>query len=593
MLRASGLFGVLGLFVGASVGCTVGAPAGFSSGDRWVLPLVGPLEDGLLLTPATVRGHGPYLFAIDPDANVTEIDAEIVQQAQLRTGVGPHRIDETDTGQVRFYAEMLQLQVGGLTVDRRDAMVFPIGFYDTEGRHINGILGRDALADSLVFGFDRDQGIATLSTIKAFTPPPGAIEIHYQDVSNESNAVDGREPAGTLVARGGGDRGAMITTPYDGVPGRLAGGERVGTRLPDVVPVTRRLATVQIGGASFAMHLDLGAAVSQLRETKWAAARLSTVATKLRVTDEAATARDVTRAALAGEVTVGRATSTHATFVPYVERRFVVDSVDGALGLDFFQPYAVFASWDARTYYLKPRGDAAARLTARLGRWGRALPACPHPGCVTAELSEAAGSVILTATRDPQATGRGLEVLLQVTAAPGKTAAPLLVELPAATDKLTGALPAGYRGATFAVLDAAPFPRACFDKTGCLLPLGVAPDASAEPAHEPSAPPDEPTVAAPKLVAFNRLHRVSGAAEIPPSEAVAQAAGGKPLAVAILKVCLGADGKVDSTKLAKSSGVPAYDDELLATIKTTWVFEPVQVEGVSAPVCTTASLKAP
>ena len=33
-------------------GCSVGAPSGFSGGDHWTFPLVGPLEDGLLITPA-------------------------------------------------------------------------------------------------------------------------------------------------------------------------------------------------------------------------------------------------------------------------------------------------------------------------------------------------------------------------------------------------------------------------------------------------------------------------------------------------------------------------------------------------------------
>src|ERR1043165_10108464 len=88
-------------------GCAVGPPAGFSSGDHWTFPLVGPLEDGLLITPATVHGHGPYLFAIDPDANVTEIDKQIVDDAGLRMGSGPHRIDETKPGQTRVYPELL------------------------------------------------------------------------------------------------------------------------------------------------------------------------------------------------------------------------------------------------------------------------------------------------------------------------------------------------------------------------------------------------------------------------------------------------------------------------------------------------------
>jgi len=67
-------------------------------------------------------------------------------------GTGPHPIDETERGQTRFYAEVLDLKIANLTLDRRNAMVFPNGLYDTEGRHLSGILGRDVIADSLVFG---------------------------------------------------------------------------------------------------------------------------------------------------------------------------------------------------------------------------------------------------------------------------------------------------------------------------------------------------------------------------------------------------------------------------------------------------------
>jgi hypothetical protein len=390
----------------------------------------------------------------------------------------------------------------------------------------------------------------------------------------------------------------VIDTPYDNVPSRLSGTERLGTRLEDVVPVPRRLVTAQIGGAELAMHLDLGAAVSQLRQPKWPEAKLAVVETKLRMSDEAGIARDVTSAGIAEGVTVGRAHAVHTTFVPYVEKRFVVDLVDGALGLDFFQPYSVYANWDARTFYLKPRGDAAALLTARLGRWGTALPACPHPGCISAEIAQQGASVNLRVVRDAEAANHGLEVLLQVTAAPGSAVAPLLVELPAASSELSGALPRSYAGATLTVMDASPFPRNCFDKTGCILPLGSQPDpgaASPAPGAEPpGAPGAEPAAApGPKVVVVGKLHRLSGDSAIAPSDAVVQAMAGKPLAVAIVKLCLGADGKVESTKLVKSSGVAAYDDQLQAAIKAGWAFEPFQIDGAAAAVCTTASIKAP
>jgi TonB family protein len=95
------------------------------------------------------------------------------------------------------------------------------------------------------------------------------------------------------------------------------------------------------------------------------------------------------------------------------------------------------------------------------------------------------------------------------------------------------------------------------------------------------------------VVVVGKLHRLSGDSAIAPSDAVVQAMAGKPLAVAIVKLCLGADGKVESTKLVKSSGVAAYDDQLQAAIKAGWAFEPFQIDGAAAAVCTTASIKAP
>src|SRR5262245_18198150 len=284
-----------------AAGCAVGTPAGFSAGDHWTFPLVGPLEDGLLITPVSVHGHGPYLFAIDPDANVSEIDKQVVEDAGLRIGVGPHRIDETNTGQTRVYAELLELKIAGLTIERRDAMVFAVGVYDTEGRHIQGILGRDAIADSLVFGFDRDHGIATLSTVKAFTPPPESLAMKYETLSSASSA---------------------FVSNVDPQQAAAQGAVQLGIPASDVIPVPRRLASALIGGNKFVVHLDLGATTSLLTESKWRRAGLSRSDAKLRLVDETATPRDVTAIAVAPEVSVAGASTFQVTFVPYIERRF-------------------------------------------------------------------------------------------------------------------------------------------------------------------------------------------------------------------------------------------------------------------------------
>lgn len=549
-----------------AAGCAVGAPPGFSGGDRWTFPLVGPLEDGVLVTVASVHGHGPYLFAIDPDANVSAVDKQVVDEAGLRTAVGPRRIDETDTGQIRFYAELLDFQVAGLIIDRRDAMVFPVGFYDTERRHIRGIVGRDVIADSLVFGFDRDQGIATLSTVKAFRPPPDAIAVKYESVSSESSAFV------TNVER---EQAAGQAAGQTGIPGS------------DVNPPPRRLARAQIGGATFEMHLDLGAATSQLAQARWPRAQLAPAEVKLHLVDEAATARDVTAAGIAPEVTVAGARTFQVMFAPYVEKRFR-DNVDGALGLDFFRPYAVYASWDSRTYFLRLRGDLAATTAARLGRWGAAVPACPHPGCITAEITAGSGGAAIGVMRDAEAAHHALEVFLGVTPAIGKSAAALVVELPAGADQVSSALPADYAGATLAVLDVAPFARTCPGNGGCVLAVGAS--SAHKEAPPPGAAPAAPGEAAPvRTVVLDRLHRVTGDPAIPPSDDVKRAAGGRPIAAAIVKLCLDADGKVSSTRVVKSSGVPAYDDQLQAAIQATWTFAPGAADGTPAAVCTTAT----
>jgi hypothetical protein len=73
--------------------------------------------------------------------------------------------------------------------------------------------------------------------------------------------------------------------------------------------------------------------------------------------------------------------------------------------------------------------------------------------------------------RDPEAQGRGLEVLLAPAIA-GKSPASLLVELPSGVDKVENALPADYAGAQIQVADVSPFPRVCTGEGGgCVVPL--------------------------------------------------------------------------------------------------------------------------
>jgi hypothetical protein len=445
-------------------GCGGAAPSGFSKGDHWTLPLVGPLEDGVLLTPVTIRGKGPYLFWIDPDANISAIDQQIVEEAGLLTGNGPARFDETGTEQKRGYAELVELKVGDLAIDRRQVMLVQSNFYNVEGRRVNGVLGRDVLAGSLVFGLDRDQGIATLATAKVFTPPPNAITLKYESVPVDAAvAVAARDQAGGMQSSSNTDEASRV-----GVFTHASGPAL------DVTPLPRRVASAKVGDATVPMHLDLGGRNSELREELWAKAKLAQADVTLRLVDEVATVRQVSRAAIAATVTVGGAQASNVTLAPYVDKRFAIGKVDGSLGLDFFRAYAVHANWDADTLYLKPRGDAAATAVARIGRWAGVLPACPHPGCILVTVTATTGGPRLDVVRDTEAANRALEVRIAATAT-GKTIVPLTIELPAKIDRISGAVPPEYEGATLTVLDVSPFTRPCSGDAGCVFQLGAPP----------------------------------------------------------------------------------------------------------------------
>jgi hypothetical protein len=415
--------------------CTQGAPPGFSGavGDRWTFPLVGALEDGLLVTPVSVNSQGPFLFAIDPDAAISVIDGELVKAAGLRTFNGPHRLDETDTQQPRIYAELIGFEIGTLIIERRDVIVVKPGTFDVSGRRIHGVIGRDVLAESTVFGFDRDHGIGFLTTVKAFKPPAEAIEVKFEELRSQINNAQ-------------------------------------------VLPVSRRIAQATINDELFAMHLDLGAVASQLRETQWERAKLQSQEVVAGVIDEVGTVRRITRASSPVTVTLGAATSERVGFIPYDDRRWPEHDLAGTLGLNFFAPYSVWLHLDTKTLYLRPRREVP--YATRAGRWeSGSLQKCTNRGCITVRLVDPlAGKpppegrphpgVVLSITREERAGGMGLEVMLE---ASGKPELPrLIVNLPPHVDRLFDQLVPEFLGTTLVVRDASPYPRDCPSKQGCV-----------------------------------------------------------------------------------------------------------------------------
>lgn len=454
--------------------CALGAPPGFSEGDRWVVPLIGPLEDGLLLVPALVNDKGPYVFAIDPDAHVSIIDRQVVDEAKPRTGEGPKMLDETDTQQIRFYGEILSWQIGTLTVQGpKPAQIVAKGTFDADGRRIHGVLGRDIIADSLVFAFDRDAGVMTLSTQKAFAPPPGSTTLKYSKLGSQVQNAE-------------------------------------------VVPAPRRLVTATIGFMRYPVHLDLGAYTSQLRPRSWSRAKLVATEATIGVVDEAGMPRAVKQQTIASSVTVGDVTAKDVVFVPYTDRRWADQDIEGALGLGFFKPYSVTVNWDKDAFYVRPRAGLH-DIAQRISRWqSKTLTSCANAGCVKVSLIDPlAGKppeqmppkhpgLIASIVREPSARQLPLEALIAVTPAAGKGELKWLVaNLPAGTDRAMTHLPVDYVGAMLTVLDASPFPRSCPTDGSCVdlleapqayvPPAGATLPASAPP---PSAAPESAPVPA-------------------------------------------------------------------------------------------------
>jgi hypothetical protein len=423
------------LLAGILFGCTPKTPQGFSGGsdERWDLPLVGPLEDGLLLTSVIIGSHGPYVFAIDPDATMSVVDADVVKEAQLRTFNGPSRLDESGAPQPRIYAEMINVEIGPLIIERRDVMVVRSNTFDSGGRRIHGVVGRDVLSNELVFGFKRDRGLAILQTKSSWKPPAGALAVKF-------------EPQPIKIPN--------IENP----------------------PVPRQIVKATVNGQPFNMHVDLGAVVSQLRDQHWETGKLVAKELEGAVVDDTGSVRKLDKASEPTHAELAGIANDKVIFVPYTDKRWDSPDVDGALGLGFFVGYDVWVDFEGRTMYFEKRADAT--YATRIGRWDFGpIAKCEHPGCVTVRIVDPmAGKqpeegkthpgVVLSITRDERAGGTDLEVVLEPKDKPELPR--LIVNLPPNSDRLIDHLPPEWIGVTLDVIDASPFPRKCSQPGGCV-----------------------------------------------------------------------------------------------------------------------------
>jgi TonB family protein len=100
----------------------------------------------------------------------------------------------------------------------------------------------------------------------------------------------------------------------------------------------------------------------------------------------------------------------------------------------------------------------------------------------------------------------------------------------------------------------------------------------------PKRDPNAPAVISPKLL---EGQRIKGDPRVAPDLQTAKAIhkAGVHRVIASVKICLNAKGDVSSAEVAKSSGFPAYDQELTDAIAT-WKYKPWTVDGMPAAVCT-------
>jgi hypothetical protein len=432
----------------AAGSCVVGAPPGFSKGDSWTFPLVGPLENGALITPVMVNDHGPYLFLIDTDSPVSSLDEALVNELKPDKVVMTGRFDdEQDTTHGTKTADILDLKIGTLDVHQRSMWVLPVNLFNTGGRNIRGVIGRDIITEATVFGFDRDAGVAYLATPKGFTPPADAHSFGFR----------------VLVNR-------MVDSKMNTYVGGAA----------QISPAARHIADVQVNGTGVQLHIDLGDTNSQLREAKFGAAKLTAGPAKAVLIDEIGGVRQADHGGVAQDVAVGGVTIHGLQFVPYDDRRWETEDVDGSLGLDFFRDLTVWADWNSSKIYFKPRAaDLGAGTKARIDRWGsQQLSSCPHAGCFEVSVLQAAANgagAIVKVHRDDAAKDLDIELVLEPVDATGKSLGKALTvaSFPKGADELTTQLDPSWGDGTMRVVDVSPYVREC-PTVGkpCLYTLG-------------------------------------------------------------------------------------------------------------------------
>jgi hypothetical protein len=295
---------------------------------------MGALEDGPLIAPVMVNGHGPYLFVLNPHSK-SLIDPRVARTCDLyvfRTALGI--TDESDrvVEEKIDVAEVPTVTLGDLTVRRRTFFVLPseLKFH---GLPVAGVIGGDFLAETLIWTIDRDRQMVHLATQGNQSPPGSALRIKADRIEDSHFFIN-----------------------------------------------------VRLNGKKTAyLYADIASTASALWPEIAAKAALEPMRGRV-AEDFFGRKFNYPNGWNAGTVSVGDVDSTNLVFYEYADRRVRKRDMDGRLARDFFSRFHVTVNWHKESIWLWPRdADINDHLSDRLRRWGESLEDCETPACVSIE----------------------------------------------------------------------------------------------------------------------------------------------------------------------------------------------------------------
>jgi hypothetical protein len=131
-------------------------------------------------------------------------------------------------------------------------------------------------------------------------------------------------------------------------------------------------------------------------------------------------------------------------------------------------------------------------------------------------------------------------------------------------------------------------PLPAMQGSGAITTPALAPPtviSSLPPSPPVPAPPSPPATVAPNVLDANRI---GGDHEILPDDTTQSEIGraGLETIVGAFKVCITAEGSINTVSALKSTGFAAYDGKIQNMIRRSWRYRPFMINGKPAPVCT-------